>query len=269
MSAVAEAKVRVHIDLSSQRMSVTSSSGSYVWPVSTARSGYVTPRGTYAPYSLQRMHYSRKYHMSPMPHSIFFHAGWAIHGTNEARALGRPASHGCVRLSKENAAKLFAMVKAEGAVINIDGTPPHGTMIASNGKSKTKAVKLAKAKQRPAPVALGVENCVDFVIGKLRRHSTSLGTMDTAARHSSRDLTHMSQLSTTANVAAGKTFAANCGQGPHAGANIAHQKWCSSRSAICRSRRAAAFPGTRARLRSPRRTPRERPPTRRTGRHSA
>jgi hypothetical protein len=126
------AKVDIQVDLATQTMTVRSDSGeSYVWPVSSARAGYVTPRGVYRPTSLQTMHYSRKYDNSPMPHSIFFRGGYAIHGTNDARNLGRPASHGCVRLSKANAAKLFAMVKAEGAVIAINGTPPRSTMLAS------------------------------------------------------------------------------------------------------------------------------------------
>lgn len=125
MTAAAEAKVQIHIDLSSQRMTVHSSSGSYVWAVSTARSGYVTPRGSYGPTSLQRMHYSRKYHMSPMPHSIFFRGGYAIHGTYSTGALGSPASHGCVRLAPGNAAALFAMVQREGARISISGSPPN------------------------------------------------------------------------------------------------------------------------------------------------
>jgi lipoprotein-anchoring transpeptidase ErfK/SrfK len=131
LSATANATVHIHIDLSSQRMQVTSSSGSYNWAVSTARSGYSTPRGSYAPTSLQRMHYSRKYHMSPMPHSIFFRGGYAIHGTYSTGALGRPASHGCVRLAPGNAAALYSMVKAEGARISISGSPPRGgTMVA-------------------------------------------------------------------------------------------------------------------------------------------
>jgi hypothetical protein len=50
-----------------------------------------------------------------MPHSIFFRKdGYAIHGTYEAKNLGRPASHGCVRISRENAATLFALVKKVG-----------------------------------------------------------------------------------------------------------------------------------------------------------
>lgn len=120
----ARATVQIHIDLSTQRMHVESSSGNYDWPVSTARSGYSTPRGSYAPTGMQRMHYSRKYDMSPMPHSIFFRGGYAIHGSYATRSLGRPASHGCVRLSPGNAAKLYSMVQAEGALISITGSPP-------------------------------------------------------------------------------------------------------------------------------------------------
>jgi hypothetical protein len=120
----ARATVQIHIDLSTQRMHVESSKGSYSWPVSTARSGYVTPRGSFAPTGLQKMHYSRKYHMSPMPHSIFFNGGYAIHGTYATGALGRPASHGCVRLAPGNAAALYKMVQAEGAQISITGSSP-------------------------------------------------------------------------------------------------------------------------------------------------
>ena len=110
----------IDIDIPSQRMKVTTASGEILtWPVSTARKGFVTPPGSYTPYSLQKMHYSRKYDMAPMPHSIFFHEGYAIHGTGSVAQLGRPASHGCVRLAPAHAAKLFNMVKLEGAVITI------------------------------------------------------------------------------------------------------------------------------------------------------
>lgn len=121
VAAPAAARVRVHIDVASQRMHVTSSSGSYSWPVSTARAGYRTPRGGFSPKAMKRMHYSRKYDMSPMPHSIFFSGGYAIHGTYATGALGRPASHGCVRLAPGHAAQLYSMVKREGAHITIGG----------------------------------------------------------------------------------------------------------------------------------------------------
>jgi hypothetical protein len=120
------ATAHIHIDLSSQRMHVDSSEGSYDWPVSTARAGYSTPRGSYAPTGMQLMHYSRKYHMSPMPYSIFFRGGYAIHGTYATGALGRPASHGCVRLAPGNARRLYEIVQNEGGSISITGAPPGG-----------------------------------------------------------------------------------------------------------------------------------------------
>ena len=131
----AHATARIHIDLSSQRMYVTSSQGSYAWPVSTARAGYYTPRGSFAPTGMQMMHYSRKYHMSPMPYSIFFRGGYAIHGTYATGALGSPASHGCVRLAPGNAATLYHLVQSEGGSISISGSPPGG------GKRYAKAWK--------------------------------------------------------------------------------------------------------------------------------
>src|SRR5262245_29540128 len=120
----AQASVSIQIDLSTQTMHVSGNGGSYSWPISTARFGYRTPRGVFHAQGLQLMHYSKKYHMSPMPHSIFFAGGYAIHGTYETRSLGRPASHGCVRLSPAHAAILYQMVKAEGARITITGAPP-------------------------------------------------------------------------------------------------------------------------------------------------
>jgi lipoprotein-anchoring transpeptidase ErfK/SrfK len=86
----------------------------HVWRVSTARKGYVTPRGAWRPTRLHRMWYSRKYDMSPMPYSVFYHGGFAIHGTNAVNRLGTPASHGCIRLDTSNAAKFYSMVKEVG-----------------------------------------------------------------------------------------------------------------------------------------------------------
>lgn len=99
------------INLSEQMMHVyVNGAQRYVWPVSTARRGYVTPVGTYRPQRLEPIWYSRKYDNSPMPHSIFFRGGYAIHGTNSIRRLGTPASHGCVRLHPSNAATLYSLI---------------------------------------------------------------------------------------------------------------------------------------------------------------
>ena len=109
------AALEARIDVSAQVMTVSQYGRVlYSWPVSTARSGYVTPRGQYRPTRLHRMWYSRKYDMSPMPYSVFFRGGYAIHGTNYVKSLGRPASHGCVRLHTSNAATFYSMVKDVG-----------------------------------------------------------------------------------------------------------------------------------------------------------
>ena len=64
------ASVVAKVDVSSQTMTVSKNGRViYRWKVSTARSGYWTPRGTYSPKRLHRMWYSRKYDMSPMPYS--------------------------------------------------------------------------------------------------------------------------------------------------------------------------------------------------------
>lgn len=113
--AASAASLVAHIDISNQTMTVSKNGlPVHYWKVSTARKGYVTPRGTYRPQRMARMWYSRKYDNSPMPHSVFFRGGYAIHGTNHLKALGRPASHGCVRLHPSNAAELFSMIKQVG-----------------------------------------------------------------------------------------------------------------------------------------------------------
>jgi lipoprotein-anchoring transpeptidase ErfK/SrfK len=111
----AQASIAVRIQLSQQIMSVAVDGADLAtWPVSTARRGYRTPLGSYQPYSLERMHYSRLYDDTPMPYSIFFRRGYAIHGTTEIRNLGRAVSHGCVRLSPANARSLFELVQSHG-----------------------------------------------------------------------------------------------------------------------------------------------------------
>lgn len=89
------------------------------WPVSTARKGYITPTGTFHPYSYQPMHYSKKYDNAPMPHSIFFSGGYAIHATPHVSNLGRAASHGCIRLHPANAYSLYNMTKGDYTTITI------------------------------------------------------------------------------------------------------------------------------------------------------
>jgi lipoprotein-anchoring transpeptidase ErfK/SrfK len=111
------AAVTITVDISDQMMTVDTGShllGNYRWKVSTGRAGFATPKGKYRPYLLKKMHYSRKYDNAPMPHSVFYHRGYAIHATPHVKSLGRPASHGCVRLSPGNAKTLFNLIRQAG-----------------------------------------------------------------------------------------------------------------------------------------------------------
>jgi len=127
-AGAATAGVLVHIDKSSQRMMVAVNGRlAHVWPVSTGRGGFGTPAGRFRPQWLARSWFSTRYYGAPMPHAIFFHRGYAIHGTYHISRLGGPASHGCVRLHPGNAAALFALVSRTGlsnTAILITGANP-------------------------------------------------------------------------------------------------------------------------------------------------
>ncbi len=86
----------------------------YQWPVSTAKAGKITPTGRFTPEFLSKNHRSSLYNNAPMPFAIFYDGHYAIHGTDQIKRLGAPASNGCVRLHPDNARILFGMVKAEG-----------------------------------------------------------------------------------------------------------------------------------------------------------
>jgi L,D-transpeptidase catalytic domain len=132
----AKAHLLVQIDKTAQRMVVSADGRQlYVWPVSTGGRGYDTPSGTFRPFRMDIDHRSVEWDDAPMPYSIFFtRHGDAVHGTYEARHLGRAVSHGCVRLSVAHAATLWRLVKREkmanttimvsGAVHNARPPPP-------------------------------------------------------------------------------------------------------------------------------------------------
>jgi L,D-transpeptidase catalytic domain len=128
---VAGPAILINIDKTKQKMTVfVDGVEKYDWPVSTGQAGYSTPAGTYTATSMNEIWYSKEWDNAPMPHSIFFRKdGYAIHGTYEAKSLGRPASHGCVRISRENAATLFALVKKVGlknTEVVLTGVTPGG-----------------------------------------------------------------------------------------------------------------------------------------------
>ena len=128
-AAEANAKVLITIDKSAQQMTVDVDGATrWTWPVSTGRRGYATPSGRFTAFRMEKDHFSKEWDDAPMPHSIFFtKQGHAIHGSYETKRLGSAASHGCVRLSPANAAKLFALVERQGvsnATVVVAGGEP-------------------------------------------------------------------------------------------------------------------------------------------------
>ncbi len=115
LAAPAQADILVNISKSQQRAAIVIDGvEAYRWPVSTGRRGFDTPAGNFRPQRLERHWYSRQYEMTPMPWAVFFHRGYAVHGTMEAYNLGHAASHGCVRLRTDNAATLYSLVRRQG-----------------------------------------------------------------------------------------------------------------------------------------------------------
>jgi lipoprotein-anchoring transpeptidase ErfK/SrfK len=123
--------ILISIDKSKQRMTVSVDGvETFDWPVSTGRAGYSTPSGNYTATSMNEIWYSRQWDNAPMPHSVFFMKdGHAIHGSNDVKNLGKPASHGCVRISPENATTLYALVGKSGLEnthVVLSGVTPGG-----------------------------------------------------------------------------------------------------------------------------------------------
>ena len=73
--------------------------------ISTGTSKHPTPTGIFQVLEKKTMHYSRKYDNAPMPFmQRIDRFGIALHAGHNP---GRPASHGCIRLPKQFAQKLF------------------------------------------------------------------------------------------------------------------------------------------------------------------
>ncbi|WP_421724317.1 L,D-transpeptidase [Bauldia sp.] len=86
----------------------------HVFPVSTGKEGFETPTGTWRASWMARDHRSDTYDNAPMPYSVFYSPGYAVHGTGEVDKLGAPASHGCVRLSLAHSALFYQAVETVG-----------------------------------------------------------------------------------------------------------------------------------------------------------
>jgi len=140
----AAGSLMIKVDKSAQTMTVKRDGKIlHTWPVSTGTTGYATPAGTFTPFRMEADHHSKEWDDAPMPHAVFFtKQGHAIHGSYHLKRLGRPASHGCVRLAPANAARLFSLVKQEGMA---------NTRIELIGSERV-ALGSAKARSRRGPL---------------------------------------------------------------------------------------------------------------------
>jgi hypothetical protein len=139
-TGAAQANVSITIDKNAQLMTVAVNGVErYQWPVSTGIPSYETPNGSFRTFRMEEDHYSKEFDDAPMPHSIFFtKIGHAIHGTDSESRLGTPASHGCVRLSRANASRLYELVQREG-VLNTTVTLTGSSQIALARNPRTRA----------------------------------------------------------------------------------------------------------------------------------
>jgi lipoprotein-anchoring transpeptidase ErfK/SrfK len=128
-AAPPEPTMKVAVDLKTQRMTVTEHGAvKHSWPISSGAAEFPTPRGTFRPQWTAKMWYSKKYDNAPMPHAVFINGGVAIHATYHTRSLGRPASHGCIRLAPANAATFYKLVHKHGLKmtrVSVYGTPKY------------------------------------------------------------------------------------------------------------------------------------------------
>jgi hypothetical protein len=141
--SAAQAAVAIVVDKNTQQMTVSVDGATrYVWPVSSGNPSHETPNGTFRTFRMEEDHYSKEFDDAPMPNAIFFtKQGHAIHGTDAVGRLGTPASHGCVRLSRANALKLWDLVKAEG-VLN--------TTVTLTGSAQVAVARAARARTNVA-----------------------------------------------------------------------------------------------------------------------
>src|ERR1700761_3131374 len=150
-AGAAQAKVSITVDKDAQRMTVAVDGvDRYHWPVSTGIPSYETPNGSFRTFRMEADHFSKEFDDAPMPHSIFFtKIGHAIHGTDSVGRLGSPASHGCVRLSRANAATLYALVQDQGVLnTTVKLTGSATVALARNPRGRGTAVARRDATQQ-------------------------------------------------------------------------------------------------------------------------
>lgn len=95
----------------------------YTWKTSTGKAGFDTPDFDRHPNGrIYDKYTSTKYPdgdyngLGNMPYAVFITGGYAIHGTTRGNwsRLGKPASHGCIRLHPDNGQIFNVLVRRNG-----------------------------------------------------------------------------------------------------------------------------------------------------------
>lgn len=89
--------------------------------VSTGMPGYDTPTGRFNILQKREEHYSNLYDNAPMP--FMQRLTWDGVALHAGAIPGEPASHGCIRLPKTFAAKLFGATELGATVLVVDDAP--------------------------------------------------------------------------------------------------------------------------------------------------
>ena len=148
--SAAQAHIAITVDKDAQTLTVAVDEVErYRWPVSTGNPSHETPNGSFRTFRMEADHFSKEFDDAPMPHAIFFtKLGHAIHGTDSESKLGIPVSHGCVRLSRANAATLYDMVEKDG-VLNTTVTLTGSAQVALARNPRGRGTAIARG--APAP----------------------------------------------------------------------------------------------------------------------
>jgi lipoprotein-anchoring transpeptidase ErfK/SrfK len=156
------------INLTTQTMTVQAGNKTlHTWKVSSGAPGYATPPGTFKPGWMARMWHSRQYDDAPMPHSVFFNGGIAVHATTSIGNLGRAASHGCVRLAPGNAEKFYNLVTRHGMArtrIVVHGAQPFSVAADRIGKINREINEKRRAGRMARPRLAQARGVNDWVI---------------------------------------------------------------------------------------------------------
>lgn len=172
--APAQPTMTANIDLTAQTITIAENGVvQHTWAISSGTRSHATPRGTFRPQWTAKMWYSRKYDNAPMPHAVFIHGGVAIHATYATGMLGRPASHGCIRLHPANAKTFYNLVQRHGLKnvrVSIHGTPNWGAepRVAS-GRAKPRVAAVQQQSSGWDWFGLGAPAQKPVIVGKKRK----------------------------------------------------------------------------------------------------